>query len=242
VVIIPSDWITKDAEIERAFAFVKQEEILKGVSFEAIIKNIIRQKPHEINQEFFDKVFGKGVVNGIEEFRQKVKEELVESFKEESDHHFIHTVNHLLTDKIKFSLPDEFLKRWVKIANKKPITDEQIEKEYPFYANELKLELIQKKINQANNIVVTRKEIEDHITTIVTNNFKRNKIDFDEKTIKENVDAILNDNEKLDRFYEKLYQDKLVAFYQSKLGVTYKEVTPEEFNKEIEEHFKNHKH
>ena len=35
---------------------------------------------------------------------------------------------------MKIQMPDAFLKRWIQMSNEKPLSDEQLEKEYPNYA------------------------------------------------------------------------------------------------------------
>jgi trigger factor len=242
VTIVPSDLLGKDAELDHAFGFAKDNEVLKGISFEMKVNNVSRMSPSELNQELYDKVYGVGTVNGIEEFRAKVNEELSQAYKAESDKHFKHKINHLLMDKFNLSLPDTFLKRWIKAVNDKPISDEQIEAEYPHYANSLKVQLIENKIVKENDIKVSREEAEEYTAKLINDNFKRYGHEADENEIKDSVKRILSNEEEGKRIYEKLYNDKFITYYQTKLGVVYKAVTVEEFNKELDEHYKNHKH
>jgi trigger factor len=242
VTIVPSDLLGKDAELDHAFGFAKDNEVLKGISFEMKVNNVSRMSPSELNQELYDKVYGVGTVNGIEEFRAKVNEELSQAYKAESDKHFKLEINHLLMDKFNLSLPDTFLKRWIKAVNDKPISDEQIEAEYPHYANSLKVQLIENKIVKENDIKVSREEAEEYTAKLINDNFKRYGHEADENEIKDSVKRILSNEEEGKRIYEKLYNDKFITYYQTKLGVVYKAVTVEEFNKELDEHYKNHKH
>lgn len=204
------------------------------------IFSISRMEPAEINQELYDKVYGFGNVNGIEEFRAKIKEELEQAYKNESGQHFKHEVNHLVTDKFNLSLPDAFLKRWIKAVNDKPITDEQIEKEYPGYANNLKLQLIENKIVKDNNISVSREEAEEYTQKLIEDNFKRYGREIEENEIKATIKRVLENEEEAKRIFQRLYDEKLSTFYQTKLGIEYKSVTAEEFNKLLEEHYSKH--
>lgn len=240
--IVPSDLIGKDHELDHAFAFAKDNELLRGVTFEMKINNISRMSPAELTQELYDKVYGFGTTNGIEEFRAKVKDELTQAYKAESDKHFKHEINHLLMDKFNISLPDAFLKRWIKAVNDKPISDEQLEIEYPHYASNLKVQLIENKIIKENDIKVTREEAEAYTAKLIEDNFKRYGHEADENEIKDSVKRVLQNEEEGKRIFEKLYSDKFVTYYQTKLGITYKDVTVEEFNKELDAHYKNHSH
>jgi trigger factor len=145
-------------------------------------------------------------------------------------------------EKFNLSLPDAFLKRWIKAVNDKPISDEQLELEYPHYANSLKVQLIENKIIKENDIKVSREEAEEYTAKLINDNFKRYGHEADENEVKDSVKRVLGNEEEAKRIFEKLYSDKFITYYQTKLGVNYKNVTVEEFNKELDEHYKNHKH
>ena len=53
-------------------------------AFEFTIDSIMRRKPAEMNQEFFDKVFGEGATENEEQFREKVKETVQENYDRET--------------------------------------------------------------------------------------------------------------------------------------------------------------
>ena len=100
---------------------------LKGVisKFRYTVEKINRVIPAEINQELFDKIYGPGSVKSEEEFRNKIKEELSKGLNTDVDRKLKADVQEKLLDKLKLSLPDEFLKRWIVASNEKPITKEQ---------------------------------------------------------------------------------------------------------------------
>ena len=47
-----------------------------------------------------------------------------------------------LVEKIKLDLPDEFLKRWLKVSNENKLSDEQIAEQYDDFAKNLKWTLM----------------------------------------------------------------------------------------------------
>ena len=66
--------------------------------------------PSDLNQDLFDKVFGKGSVNNKKEFRSKIQDEIEKSFIVESDRKLKNDVVLHLINKLNLKLPDEFLK------------------------------------------------------------------------------------------------------------------------------------
>ena len=61
--------------------------------------------------------------------------------------------------KLNPPLPEDFLKRWIQVANEKPITAEEIEAEFEEYAKGIKWQIIQNHIIDAHDIEVDAEEI-----------------------------------------------------------------------------------
>ena len=66
-----------------------------------------------------------------------------------------------LIEKLKLSLPDEFLKRWLMAVNDKPISYEQVTAEYNSYSNGLRWQLIENKILKNNEIKISNTSHKD---------------------------------------------------------------------------------
>ena len=81
-----------------------------NTNFKFIIREIKHLEPAEINQEFFDKIFGEGEVKDEKEFRGKIADDLKNGFVEDSDRLFKRDVTQSLIEKYNPSLPDTFLK------------------------------------------------------------------------------------------------------------------------------------
>ena len=124
-------------------------EKLEGLSsedFQFTIKNVSRIEPAEMNQELFEKVYGKDTVKTEKEFKARIKDEAEKSFLPESDRMLKNDIVNYLIDKIKFDMPDDFLKKWVVHSSEKDITLEQVEKEYEMYSKSLRWQLIENTI------------------------------------------------------------------------------------------------
>lgn len=99
-------------------------------SFEFKLTNISRMEPAELNQEFFDKVYGEGAVTSEEEMRARMKEEAERMYQNEADQYFLNNVAEYLLDKTKFDLPIAFLKKWMQTSGEKPLTAEEVEADW----------------------------------------------------------------------------------------------------------------
>ena len=65
------------------------------------IQEIKRTKPAEINQELFDKVFGKDAVKSEEEFNNKIKETIAENYNRETENLLSRDIQNHLVEKTK---------------------------------------------------------------------------------------------------------------------------------------------
>ncbi|HEY5327602.1 MAG TPA: trigger factor [Mucilaginibacter sp.] len=126
--------------------------------FRLSVKNINRLEESDLNQEFFDKLFGEGAITTEEGFRAKITEEIEGMIVQDADRKLEDDIYKYSLDKVKFELPDEFLKRWLKATNEK-ITVDEIEKEYDGFAKNLKWTLIENKIIKENNINIQYEEV-----------------------------------------------------------------------------------
>ncbi len=126
--------------------------------FQLTVKNINRLEESDLNQEFFDKIFGKDLVTTEVEFRAKITEELEAMMVQNADQKLQADLHKFVMNKLAFQLPDQFLKRWLKATNEN-VTEEEIEKDYDAFAGNLKWTLIENRIIQDNNIQIKNEEI-----------------------------------------------------------------------------------
>lgn len=126
--------------------------------FQLTVKNVNRLEESDLNQEFFDKLFGEGAVTTEKEFRTKITEEVENMMVQDSDRRLQNDLYNLVMDKITFELPDEFLKRWLLATNDK-LTQEDLDKDYENFAKNLRWTLIENKIMKDNTIEIKYDEV-----------------------------------------------------------------------------------
>ncbi|HTD41489.1 MAG TPA: trigger factor, partial [Mucilaginibacter sp.] len=127
-------------------------------NFRLTVKNVNRLEESDLNQEFFDKLFGEGTVTTEEEFRTKITEEVEAMFAQDSERKLQNDLYTLSIEKAKFDLPDEFLKRWLKATNEK-LSEEELTGGYDDFAKNLKWTLLENKIIKDNKIEIKYEEV-----------------------------------------------------------------------------------
>ena len=234
--------LSEDAAVISQIMNVTEDEArnLKG-SYTLKVTNISHMTPAEMNQELFDKVFGKDVVKSEEEFINKIRETIGENYQRESNHLLEHEIQHYLVDHTAVGMPDQFLKAWLKSSGDGKITDEIIGKEYEDYKKGLKWDLIKNKIADENKITVETAEVRDRAKQLIAQQFGGPAI---VEQLGERFDAIADNylsgqdgkGENFMRLYNQLRHEKVIAAVKEKITIAEKKVTLDEFKKAADAH------
>ncbi len=221
----------------------------KAETFEAplqlTVRNIMRMEEAELNQDLFDKIYGPGVVETEEAFLAKVREEMAGLFGNDSDKKmFSKVVDHLI-ETVNPPLPDAFLKKWIRTANEKPVTLEQVENDYPHWSKSMRWKLIENELLKQKEITVTYDEAKQEAINYVTAEYKRyGQIDADAKDIERIALSIISKEAEAQKIYDGLYERKLMQVFKSDLKLDTKAIAYDEFFnvKHDHEHAHDHQH
>ncbi len=229
VVVNPKKIAKDDDDLMRLLNV--EAEKLPGLSehFRYNIKEVRRMIPAEMNQELFDKVFGEGKVTSEEEFKAEITNRIAAELEGESKKLFKkHMTDHFL-GKLKLDLPDEFLKRWIKTSNEKPITDEQLENDYPHYADHLRWQLVENQIIEKNELKVEQEEVIEHAKNTLAKHFAMYGIQQSDEELTKAAANVLRDEKEARRLYDELYEEKIVNFVKDAVKLEEKEVSFDDF-------------
>ena len=204
-------------------------EVEIGDHFKGVIDDIKRVQPAELNQEFFDKVFGEGKVSSEEEARSLIEEEIVKHYDRQAESLLFRDFQDTLLEKNQLELPNEFLHRWLKASNEN-LDDEQIEKEYDNFAKNLQWSLIRSKIAKQFDITVKDEEIFEGFKARVRNYFQGYG---DELVILNTANRLMEDESQVENMYQELMSDKLFEAIREVVTIKDKKTSSEEFDEII---------
>ena len=205
-------------------------------SFEFKLTNISRMEPAELNQEFFDKVYGEGAVTSEKEMRARMKEEAERMYQNEADQYFLNNVAEYLLEKTKFDLPIVFLKKWMQTSGEKPLTADEVEADWEKTEKGLRYQLIENAVITAAEIKVSREDLLDHTVGMVKAQFQQyGQQVMDDEMLKGIAENALKNEEEVRRISDQVYNAKLLAHYKESFKVEEKEVTYDQFIKLVTE-------
>ncbi len=212
----------------------KEEVAALAPNFRFVVKTIKDYKQAEMNQDLFDKCFGKDTIKTEEEFKARIAEDITASFKRECKYKMMLDLKEKLIKKLDLKLPEEFLKRWVKATNDK-LTDEQIENEFPMFLEDLKWTLIKTKAAKDGDIKVEKEELEKAAKEMVVAQFAQYGMayvpdEYAEKYAKE----LMQKEDQVRSIYEHELEDKVVDYLAEQVKLEESETTIEEFTKMLQ--------
>lgn len=203
------------------------------------IENISRVEPAAINQELFDRVFGKDSVADEAAFRAKVKETVSQNYKRETDYFLDHNIEDYYLKNTQVNLPEGFLKNWLKATSEGKVTDEVLSNEFDAYTRTLKWDLIKNKIAEDAKISVETDEVKVRAKEVILSQF--GGAAFAEQ-LGDRLDAITDNylshenGQNFMRLYNQLRNDKIMNHIRQNITIDDKPVSVDEFKKIVQEH------
>ena len=220
-------------DYEIAGLLKKQKDEVKdlGGRYSITIMEVSRFVPAENNQELWDKVYGEGTVKSAAEFEAKVTDEIREFFNRETEYKLRTDARDLVLEKTPFSMPEEFLKRWLLRVNEKT-TPGEIEKEYDHFRDDLRWQLIKNRVAKENELKITDEEILEEAKAFTRAQFAQYGLHYaSDEQIASFAGDFLKKEEEARRIAEKVLDTRVLNLIIEAVKVDEKTVTPEEFNK-----------
>lgn len=227
----------KKGQWEEAFGLSEEESSALEGALTLTVKNINRTETAEMNQEFFDKIFGPDQVSSEEEFITKVRETLQANYDKESKVFTEEELKKVLTEAAKVDLPETFLKEWLLIANDGKVTEEDVEKEFPIYSKQLTWSLISNEIATKNEIRAEHEEVIEKTKQMVREQFAASGLGAQmEDSMDMFVDNYLKGEEGKNymNMLTSIQNEKVLAFALDKISVSEKDLSIDEFKELLE--------
>ena len=229
---------TRDVDIVKTFANesdraamfnVKKEELgTLPTDWKMTVTEVKTFVNAPMTQETFDNIFGKDVVKNEEEFDAKVKERLEGEYAQESDYRFMIDAKEYLLKKADIALPDEFMKRWIFVANDGKFTKEDIEKEYDLFAKDFRWELVRNSILKAQKIKVTKDAVLNEAKKIAAYQFAMYGMgSTPDDMLTQYAENMLKDEQQGRRVVEKVEDDLALEYVRKNVTLDTKKVTLE---------------
>ncbi|HMG68165.1 MAG TPA: trigger factor [Chitinophagaceae bacterium] len=228
------EWIMSDLGLNK--------EDLSGAdkNFKLVITKIGLLEKKELNEDFFNQLYPNGEVKSAADFRNKIKEEIQASWDSQSRNQLQHQAYHELLDHTEIKFPEGFLKKWMKTQGEQAKTEEEIEKDFPAFINQLKWTLISDKIVSENNIQVGPEEIENFAKQQLFGYMGMGTPAEEQPWVKDYIEKMMKDRKFIEDAYNRIQGQKIFEWAETQLKPEEKEISAEDFNKMAEAHQHQH--
>ena len=223
-----------DSETELASLLrLKKEEVAdKKGDFSFQIEEITRYQTAPVNQDLFDHIFGEGKVKSEEEFRARIKEQLENQFKNDSEFKFMLDLRKHLVKRVgKLEYPETMLKRIMRLNN--PDKDEKfVDDNFEKSLEELTWQLIKEQLTEQFEIKLAQEDVLEAAKTVTKMQFAQyGMMEVPEELLNNYAQEMLKKKEQTENLVRQAIEQKIAAKAKETVKLNEKTVSLEEFNK-----------
>jgi trigger factor len=198
------------------------------------INEINTRELADLDQELFDKLFGKGVVTSVTELKEKIKVDSEKQFEQQADQKLLNDVTENLVENTKFDLPAEFLQKWMQTAGEEPMDEAQAKEEYEKSEKGIRYQLIEGKIIKDNEIKVDFEDLKSFAKDMIKVQMAQfGQMNPSDEELDNIAARVLSNQEEVKRLSEQLMSQKLLELYKEKANLKVKEMPYDKFIKEV---------
>ena len=198
------------------------------------INEVNKRELADLDQELFDKLFGKGVVTSVTELKNKIKEDSEKQFAQQSDQKLLNDVTEYLVENTTFDLPASFLQKWMQTAGEEQLDAEQAKEEYEKSEKSMRYQLIEGKLIETHKLQVSFDDLKDHAKQMIKGQMAQfGQMNPSDKELEDITARILSNKDEIKRLSEQLMSQKLLTLYKSEANLKVKEITYDDFVKEF---------
>jgi len=235
VIFLKTKGLFKEEYLLAAALGISNEQAGKlDIEVNFTVEEISEREPALLNQELFDKLFGKDEVTSENELREKIRTDSEKQFEQQADQKLLNDVTERLIETANFGLPAAFLKKWIQMTGEKQLSPEEAHDEYEKSEKGLRYQLIEGKIIKDHNIEIKFDELKEFTRNFIRSQMAQyGQLNPAEEELDSIAARILGNRDEVKRLSEQLMSQKLLTLFKEKANLKTKEVTYEDFIKEV---------
>jgi trigger factor len=207
---------------------LKQDIAAAEHNYEMKITKVGLLIPRELDIMLFGEVFPNDNIMDESAFREKIREELGREFDKAAENRLNDEIYETLVHTTPIDLPVPFLKRWMREGQEKPLSEAQVEKDFPGFDHQLRWTLISDKLIQEAGIEVGRDEVMNDVKGRVLAYFGM-EAGEEAPWMEGYMQKVAKDDKMMNETYRQILFGKLFAFLRTKFRIENKEVSEQEF-------------
>ncbi len=224
----------EDAKLSQVLGITKEIADDLDVKVTFTIEEINKTEPADLDQELFGKIFPDGSVTTVTELKEKIKQDAEGQFQQQADQQLLNAVTEHFIENTKFDLPANFLQKWLQTAGEKELSLDEAQEEYSKSEKGLRYQLIEGKIMKDNDIKLEYAELLDYAKGFIKAQMAQfGNMNPEEEELNNIAGRVLSNKDEAQRLQTQLISQKLLTFFKENMKFKSKEVSYEDFIKEV---------
>lgn len=217
---------------QRAAILSLKENELDGIAskFEAVITRIRRFAAPELNEELFKEAFPDGSVKDEAGLNAHVESKVKEELAREAQAKLAMDTRKAVIDAAKLTLPEPFLKRWLVAINEGKFSMEDIEKEFDAFKEMMSWDILERHYLKEAGITIGNEDVKAEARSLALMQFAYyGMANPDDATLDSYVNHIMANKEEVRRLYERVTENKVIEYLDSKIKIKNKKTSAKDF-------------
>ena len=206
--------------------------------FKLLVTKVGFVEKADLNEEFFLAVYPNNEIKTEADFRNAVKAEIENHFKQQAKNQVYDQIYHQLVDHTPMEFPESFLKRWLQTGGEQPKTAEEAENDYPTFVNQLKWTLVSSKIIQDNKIEVLPDDIREFAKQQLFSYMggQLGALGDNQQWIDDYANRMMQDRKFVEDSYHRISTDKMFTLLEEQVTATEEPISADDFAKKLHHH------
>lgn len=214
-----------------------------NMDFHMVVTEIKRRTVAELGTEYYMEVFGPdNYPQNEEEYRERIKANLENYYKNEAEMWLDHEMGHMLMEKHALQLPDEFLKRWLLTTKAEQYNSENIDDKYTNERSALIRRLIVDKISETHSIEPSEEDIREEARIYYLGMYRQYGLTMqpDDNFLNETVAKRMGDREFVQQMADRVIYRKAYDKVKEIVKLEVKPISVEDYFKHVNSHKHEH--
>jgi len=207
-------------------------------NFNVEIKEIKRRTEADLDEEYYRQLFGDDIPANEEEYRERIKNNLTQYYKNEAELWLDHQIGHLLLEKHPIALPDAFLKRWLITTKGDDYNFDNIEEKYAEEKSALLRRLVIDKIAAEQKLEANSEDIREEARIYFIGMYRQYglTVGMQDQFLEETVAKRLQDREFVMQMSDRVIYRKAYDAVKEMVSIKTKKIDVDGYFKHINEH------
>jgi len=208
--------------------------------FKVLITKVGIVEKAPLDETLFTVTYPNQTITNEAEFREAIKKDIEGYYDQQARNQVHDQIYHALIDNTKMEFPTAFLKRWLQNGGEKQRTEEEAEKEYPVFQDQLKWTLISTQLIAEHKIEVGAEDLKGFAKQQLMSYMggQLGALGDNDQWMEDYANRMMQDRKFVEDSYHRISTDKLFQAVEATVTAKEEKITAEKFADKLQ----NHKH